>query len=196
MKVSLLGVKGSWRSVADAARTTIGKEAGEGEPSSRWKRRMLLAEHSPIRKLVINWRWDNLMWWVQTHFTRHKFGVEWFVQTSRSDRTGIDRTDLTHASLVDVEGEANAQAIINISRKRLCRLASKETRNAWETFLESFKDSEPELYSVCVPECVYRNGFCPEYGSCGWNHSEEFEKHLVEYLTGIENQVSKYSVNK
>ena len=45
-----LKILGTWRDVANAARTTIGQEAGEGEPSSKWKRRMLLAEHSPIRK--------------------------------------------------------------------------------------------------------------------------------------------------
>ena len=28
MKVKLLGIKGSWREVADAARTTVGKKQG------------------------------------------------------------------------------------------------------------------------------------------------------------------------
>lgn len=49
MNVKFLGKRGSWRDVADSARTTINKEAGEKEPSSNWKRRMLLCEHSPIR---------------------------------------------------------------------------------------------------------------------------------------------------
>ena len=187
MKVNLLSIKGSWRQVADAARTTVNKEPGQGDPSSEWKRKILLAEHSPIRKIIISWKWTELPWWVQTHFTRHKVGVEWFVRTSRSDRTGVDRSTLSQDALIEVEGEANPQAIINISRKRLCRLASPETREAWQAFLETIREIEPELYSVCVPECVYR-GFCPEINSCGrteWGY-EEFEKELVRYRTGEE----------
>ena len=74
MKVIGMKVKGSWRDVADAARTTIRKEAGNGEPSAKWKRQMLLAQHSPIRKLVFNWKWIDIPYWVSVHFVRHKFG--------------------------------------------------------------------------------------------------------------------------
>ena len=54
-RIAFLKTKGTWREVADAARTTIRQSEGEGEPSSRWKKRILLAEHSPIRKLCFNW---------------------------------------------------------------------------------------------------------------------------------------------
>lgn len=188
MKAILLGVKGTWREVADAARTTVGMDAGTGEPPTSWKRRMLLAEHSPIRKLIISWKWTNLLWWVQTHFTRHKFGVEWFVKTSRSDRTGIDRSTIGQDAPVTVEGYANAQAIINISRKRLCNQASKETREAWQAFLETIKDAEPELYSVCVPDCIYR-GWCYEYKSCDYHLTESYRQKLDEYREGVNEAV-------
>ena len=184
MKVKLLGIKGTWREVADAARTTIGLEAGTGEPSSSWKRRILLAEHSPIRKIHISWKWYELLWWVQTHFTRHKFGVEWFVSTSRTDRTGVDRSTIGQDAPVNVEGYANAQAIINISRKRLCNQASKETREAWKSFLETFKEFEPELYGACVPDCIYR-GHCYEYKSCGYHHTEAYKRELALYRQEI-----------
>ena len=67
MRVKLLDIKGTWRSIADSARTTIGMDAGKKEPSSNWKRRMLLAEHSPIRKLIISWKWYDLLSWVSVH---------------------------------------------------------------------------------------------------------------------------------
>lgn len=184
MKVKLLGIKGTWREVADAARTTIGKEAGEGEPASLWKKRMLLAEHSPIRLLHIKWKWTGLLWWVQTHFTRHHVGVEWFVSTSRSDRTGVDRGTLDQNAPVNVEGEANPQAIIYISRKRLCQKASDETRKAWQDFLLTFRDTQPELYSACVPDCIYR-GYCYEYKSCGYFRTNDYAEWLAEYRKGI-----------
>ena len=184
MKVKLLGIKGTWREIANSARTTIGLEEGHGEPSSNWKRRMLLAEHSPIRKMHIDWKWTNLLWWVQTHFTRHKFGVEWWVSTSRSDRTGVDRETLTQNAPVDVEGEATTQAIINISRKRLCTQASKETREAWLVFLDTFKDVEPELYKCCVSDCIYR-GHCYEFKSCNFHKTAKFIEELKNYREGI-----------
>ena len=100
MRVKLLGIDGTWRAVANAANTTIHREDGTREPTSRWKRRMLMCEHSPIRKLKISWRWYDLKYWVSTHLVRHKFGIEHFVG-HRTDRTGIDRNDLPQGNLVE-----------------------------------------------------------------------------------------------
>ncbi|MGN0832773.1 MAG: hypothetical protein ACI4RD_03885 [Kiritimatiellia bacterium] len=61
--IKFLKVKGTWREVADAARTTIRQEEGTKEPRSSWKKRILLAEHSPIRKLCFNWKWLDLPYW-------------------------------------------------------------------------------------------------------------------------------------
>ena len=91
--IKFLKVKGTWREVADAARTTIRQDEGTKEPSSRWKKRILLAEHSPIRKLTFNWKWLDLPYWVSVHFVRHKFGIEHFVSTQRTDRTGVVRDE-------------------------------------------------------------------------------------------------------
>lgn len=190
MYVKFLGVKGTWREIANSANTTINKEEGEREPSSRWKLRILRSEHSPIRQLIIKWKWYDLKRWVSDHFVRHKFGIEHWVKTDRSDRTGINRDELSQSSYTIHESEANAQAIINISRKRLCNCASQETREAWRIFLETLKDIEPELYRSCVRECVYRNGFCPEFNTCKYNKTEEFEKELTTYIEGFEKQIN------
>lgn len=184
MKVKFLGIRGSWRDVADSARTTINKEAGEKEPSSSWKRRMLLCEHSPIRQLFIKCKWYELKSWVSVHFVRHKFGIEHWVRTQREDRTGVNRDELPQGSLVEHEFTATAQAMINISRKRLCSQASKETREAWQEVLNSIKDTEPELYRVCVPDCIYR-GWCYEYKSCGYHKTEKYKEQLSRYREGI-----------
>ncbi len=184
MKVKYLGTRGTWREVADAANTTIHKEAGENEPSSLWKRRMLLCEHSPIRQLMIKCKWYGLKSWVSVHFVRHKIGIEHWVRTQREDRTGINRNELPQGTDVEHEFIANAQAMINISRKRLCSMASIETRNAWKAVLESIKEEQPEIYAVCVPECIYR-GYCYEYKSCGYHKTKEFNKRLTEYRKNI-----------
>ena len=179
-RIRFLKVVGTWRDVADAARTTIRREEGTGEPSARWKKRILLAEHSPIRKLCFNWKWEDLPSWVSVHFVRHKFGIEHFVSTQRSDRTGQDRAAARQDAPVMHECFANAQALISISRRRLCGQASPETRAAWRLVVDEVAKHEPEIASCCVPECVYR-GFCPEFKPCGFCDTPAFKAAVAKY---------------
>jgi hypothetical protein len=180
MEVKLLSIKGTWREVADSCNTTIGKDPGEKDPSSSWKRRLLLSEHSPIRQIIVKFKWTDLPYWVSVHIVRHWLGIIHWVTTQRSDRTGISRNELPQGALVAHEVEVNAQALINISRKRLCYQASPETRRAWELAIASFQRTEPELYSACVRDCVYR-GWCFEYKSCGYHRSENYLDELAMY---------------
>ena len=180
IKISFFKTDFSWREIADAARTTIRMKEGEKEPTSAWKRRMLQAEHSPIRLMQFKWKWVNLKYWVSVHFVRHKIGIEHFVSTQRTDRTGVDREEAYQGAPVHHQCCANAQSIIFISRKRLCTQASTETRAAWKLVLDKIEKCEPELRSLCVPECVYR-GFCPEFKPCGYCDSEAFQEALRKY---------------
>ena len=180
LKLNYFKSRFKWRDVADAARTTIRMAEGEKEPSSAWKHRILLSEHSPIRQMTFKWKWTNLKYWVSVHFVRHKIGIEHFVSTQRTDRTGVNREEIPQSALVMHECFANAQALIFISRKRLCRQASPETTVAWQMVLDEIKNCEPELYQVCVPECVYR-GFCPEFKSCGYANTTAFKVALTAY---------------
>lgn len=169
-----------WSKVKRAARTTISKD-GEGTyPSDSWKKTILLAEHSPIRKIRFSWKWKNLKSWVSVHFVRHKYGIEHWVTTQRSDRTGVNRDESPQSTPVSHECEANAQALIFISRRRLCGQASKETRQAWIEVKNEVEKVDPVLASVMVPECIYR-GFCPEFKSCGYVDTEEYAQRLRAY---------------
>ena len=175
-----LNVIGTWRSVADAARTTIRMPEGTKDPSSKWKKTILLSEHSPIRKLMFSWKWSNLPYWVSVHFVRHKFGIEHFVSTQRTDRTGEDRTGARQDAPVEHECFANAQTVMFMSRRRLCSQASAETREAWKLVVNEIAKTEPEVASACVPECVYR-GFCPEFKCCGFVNTPAFEEAVKKY---------------
>ena len=177
-------IKGTWREVANAANTTINKEEGIKEPSSNWKRRMLLCEHSPIRHLMVSYKWKNLLYWVSVHLTRHKYGIEHWVRTQRTDRTNIDRNVLPQGSFVEHEILANAQALINISRKRLCNCASLETQQVWKELRTKIMEKEPELALSMVPDCIYR-GYCYEFKSCGFHKTEIFRQKLKAYREGI-----------
>ena len=169
-----------WEKVKRAARTTIRKEGSGKYPSDSWKKTILLAEHSPIRKIKASWKWHNIMSWISVHFVRHKFGIEHYVSTQRTDRTGVNRNDLPQSALVDHECDANAQSLIFISRRRLCKQASRETRDAWKEVVEEVRKNDPVLASVMVPECLYR-GFCPEFESCGYVDTPEYQRRLEEY---------------
>lgn len=169
-----------WPKVKRSARTTISKE-GEGlYPTDSWKKSILLAEHSPIRKIKFSWKWTDLKSWVSVHFVRHWLGILHFVTTQRTDRTGINRDESPQNTPVEHECEANAQALINISRKRLCNQASAETRNAWIEVKGEVAKVDTILASVMVRECIYR-GFCPEMYPCGYTETEDYKKQLTEY---------------
>lgn len=186
MKLSNFKLADAWQDVKDSAMNTIGKETGK-YPSSVWKKQILLAEHSPIRRIKIVWTWEQIKSWVATHFVRHKIGIEHWVSTQRSDRTNVSRDELPQSSLVNHTCEANAQALINISRKRLCSCASTETREAWQLVKDEVSKTEPELASCMVKECVYR-GFCPEMKSCGYAQTAQFTEDLIKYRrTDIDN---------
>ena len=195
MNITLRNYKDNWQDVKNATMNTIGKDKG-AYPSSDWKRRLLLSEHSPIRKLHIGWKWSDLKYWVSVHLVRHKYGIEHFVSTQRTDRTGISRDEMPQNSLVNHECEANAQALINISRKRLCHCASPETRQAWQKVKSEIALVEPELASSMVKECVYRNGLCPEMFTCGYNKTKLFEEELKEYTNIVRGQINdKTNIN-
>lgn len=181
MKIELRNYIDYWADIKNATMNTIGKNTGK-YPTSEWKRQLLLSEHSPIRKLKISWRWLDLKYWVSVHLVRHWLGIVHFVSTQRTDRTGLSRDELPQNSLVNHECEANAQSLINISRRRLCHCASLETRQAWQLVKDKVAEIEPELAKCMVKECVYRNGLCPEMFPCGYNKTLIFEKELKEYL--------------
>ena len=165
MKTELLKIKGDWEEVVNDCRSTVGKDELGHEPSLKFKRAILISEHSPIRDLIFKWRWRNMPHWVGVHWVRHKW--ECFVRTQRSDRTGIPREKLPQDEPQDFTGEANTQHLIDTMRKRLCRQASPETREHAEDLKLTIHTKEPEVSDVLVPNCIYRCG-CPEMSRCGF----------------------------
>lgn len=165
MQTKILKIKGDWQEVVDGCRATVGKPPLGKEPSWDFKRTILISEHSPIRCISVKWFWKGIASWVATHFSRHKW--ECFIKTQRTDRTGVDRNKLPQDAPVDFTGEANVQQLIDTARKRLCMLASPETRQYTENLKTTIHEVEPEIADVLVPNCVYRCG-CPEPGGCRW----------------------------
>lgn len=197
--------KADWIRVVNAARRTRGMKPIDHEPSDKFKKKILLAEHTPIRLLEYDFTIEQIRQWVTVHLVRHHIGCEKFVSTQREDINAMiekmvakvievltsvglnnpewkDRDYLFQGQENVMDMSCNAQAFINISRKRLCKgCPSPETRMAWEIVIEMLSTVDPILASKCVPECLYR-GFCPEFDRCcGFVNTPAFEKRLKEY---------------
>lgn len=170
-----------WVNVKNKCRTTVNKQHTENKVSEDFKNKLLISEHSPIRLIKVDWMWEDIKSWIATHWSRHKW--ECFISTQRDDRTGINRDDEPQGKVVNFEGEANAQNLIDTWRKRLCFQSHPQTRALAEDFKRELFKFEPRLSDVLVPNCVYRGG-CPEMQQCGY--WENFRHLFKEDLWDIE----------
>ena len=60
MNTHITNIKGDWQEVVDTCRATSGKGPLGHEPSEDFKRRILIAEHSPIRRISVSWVWQGM----------------------------------------------------------------------------------------------------------------------------------------
>ena len=122
------------------------------------------SKHSPIRLAQFVIDMDGVPLYASTHFVRHKIGVEHFVRSQRKDRGGtVDDGRMSHQ---DHCMYVNAEALMNMSYKRLCNGASKETNLIMLAIYKAVRELDPALALQMVPSCVYMNGRCPEVFSC------------------------------
>ena len=201
MKVNVIQ-ETPWSRALNAARRTIGKPPLNKEPSDNWRKMVIMAEHSPIKLVEYLISFKDLRQWVGVHLLRHEHMLP-FIHSQRVDRReDIDSLTEKVMSIIEedvksdesfnkrdylFQGEpndqdfvVNAQTLINISRKRLCHCASKETREAWIAVKEAIKEFDPIMASFMVPNCIYR-GRCPEMNTCGYYKTDKFKKELVLY---------------
>lgn len=81
----------------------------------------------------------------------------------------------------DIASIINAEAIINMSKKRLCQKASKETREIWQAVVSEIAKVDPDLAKHCVKPCVASCGLCREPKGCGFNKTDVCGKLINEY---------------
>ena len=176
MKTEIMKIKGDWQEVVDDCRATVKKLPLGKEPSTAFKKSILISEHSPIRDISVKFSWKNIKYWVAMHWKTHHW--ESRVDSQRNDRQSrYDREKAPQDAPIDFYGDPNIQHTIDTWRKRLCRMASPETREYAEDFKIAIREIEPELSDVLVSNCIYRNG-CPEFAMCQ-------EKIFAEFLNWV-----------
>lgn len=165
-KARITNFEVNWLKIKSACMTTISKQAGK-EPNQEWKRKLLICQHSPIRRSIISWKWEEIPYAISTHFARHHEGCEKFVGTSRADRTAVkDRSERSQMDCVPMEMDANIQAILNISEKRLCKSADPLTTEYWEEVLNAIKEYDEDIYWASVPSGIAHGGCTEPFGDC------------------------------
>lgn len=175
----------SWERAKECALQTIGKKM-VNLPDDDWKRKMLMAQHSPIRMVEYDIKISGIPQWVSVHLARHYMGCEKFVRTQREDRNKSvnDRDSLPQGEPNEMIFVCNAEALINISRRRLCCCASPETRQIWEKVREAIREIDPIMAEFMVRNCVYRS-FCPEIKGCGYDATTNFLAEWCNYTQQI-----------
>ena len=192
MKTTIKNFNVNWLDIKNACRQTVSMGDSKLEPTSEWKRKLLICRHSPLRIGSVLWKSEDVPFYVMGHIVRHNVGCTPFVSTSREDRTGIPRNERKQTDFVDMQMTANIEALINISERRLCTCADPTTRKYWEAVLEAVKEYDEDIFWACTPQCI-RCGGCPEtFSNC--RYYENFAKTLTpEQQTDIMARYDAYN---
>ena len=145
---------------------TVGKETDK-VPTPEWKHRILEARHSPIRDLMFRFVLRDIPYFVSVHMVRHHIGVNWYVQSQRNDRQNkYDRNAARQDAPVTVRMSINAEELMVIANKRLCNLASPETRALVRMICDEVLKVCPEFEGLLGPFCKFHGGVCHEMYPC------------------------------
>jgi thymidylate synthase ThyX len=166
MKVELIKYPSleDWIMCKQCALVTVGKKTVR-EPDIEWKRKILEARHSPIRVLNFMFKLE-VPYWVSVHLCRHIHSQP-FVRSQRNDRqSDYDRNKAPQNEPVTMLWYMNAEELMTIANKRLCKQASEETRQVVKMMCEEVLKVCPEFEGLLVPMCAYHNGKCHEIFPC------------------------------
>lgn len=169
VKINEIPSDADWLEVKKRALVTVGKRTVT-PPTEEWKRKILEARHSPIRRLQFSF-YIECPYWVSVHLCRH-IHAQPYVKSQRNDRQNeYDRNSAPQNALVCMIWDMNAEELMTIANKRLCRLASAETREVVRQMRDLVIAEMPEFKSVLVPNCEY--GKCHEMYPCGKANNEK-----------------------
>lgn len=155
-----------WLLVKKCTLVTVGKETNM-PATEKFKRDMLRARHSPIRELKFVFYLTDIPYWVSVHLCRH-IHAQPYVKTQRNDRqSDYDRNSAPQNAPVKMMWSMNAEELITIANKRLCNLASKETRELVRMICRAVTEVCPEFKEELVPMCARNGGICYEMFPCG-----------------------------
>lgn len=154
-----------WMECKRRALVTVGKSP-VNPPDLSWRSRMLLARHSPIRYLRFSF-WLEIPYYVSVHLCRHVHAQP-YVRSQRNDRqSNYDRNSARQDAPVQMIWDLNAEELITVMEKRLCKLADPQTRAVAQAMRDLVVKACPELDGLLEPACEGRLGVCFDMYPCG-----------------------------
>jgi thymidylate synthase ThyX len=155
-----------WLAVKQRALVTAGLKV-KNPPDMAWKKSILEARHSPIRRLHFAFLIEDLPSWVSVHLCRH-IHAQPYVKSQRNDRQkDYDRNKAPQDAPVSMIWDINAEELMVIANKRLCAQASAETQAVVWQMCQQVSVVCPEFKDFLVPMCEYHGGVCHEMYPCG-----------------------------
>lgn len=146
--------------------------------------RLYQCMHSPMRTQIFYVSLYDIPSYVAMHLVRHVTIVP-FVKSNRSDRrkksderlsleikTVDDLIDTARNIPVRMDFICNAEAMLNMSYKRLCYKSSRDTRWVMNAIRTEVQRVDYDLAYRMVPQCIKKRN-CEELKTCGY-----FEKFL------------------
>ena len=182
-KISMIEYPGpeDWAAVYRRALITEGKTPKDPNkcPTWVWIRRILDARHSPIRRAMYAFEFEDIPSNTSVHFCRHVHAQP-YVSSLRTDRIRPEyleqlRADLgefvdsDHAPRMTPVGmilDVNAEELQEMANKRLCMKAAEVTRQMMQGMKELAVLATPVIARCLVPRCVYCGGVCHEMHGC------------------------------
>lgn len=154
-----------WALAKECTLVTVGKNMVT-PPSLQWKKDILEARHSPIRELKFMFKFINIPYYVSVHLCRHVHAQP-YVKSQRNDRqSDYDRTKAPQDAPVNMIWSMNAEELLTIFNKRLCKQTAEETRAVVKQMAELVKECCPEFADEIVPMCGRNGGVCHEMFPC------------------------------
>lgn len=158
-----------------AMRVTRGKDMYTKKmPSLEMWYKMILSEHSSSRVVKYRIYVEDIPFYNHVHLVRHHVGFEPHVYSQRDDNS-IDETtprdELPQGTLINMFFDANVQALINISRKRLCHKSHRTTQNLIKklkvALIYQGDAYDKVLGELLMKPCSWWAGVCAEPEPCG-----------------------------
>lgn len=153
-----------WIGVKERALVTMGLKM-KTPPDDKWKKAILKARHSPIRYLMFSFYLEGVPSWVSVHLARHVHAQP-YIKSQRNDRQlDYDRNKAPQDTPVNMIWDVNAEELMTVANKRLCKKAAAETRETVEQICNEVIKTNPEFFEYLVPMCIY-TGECKEMYPC------------------------------
>ena len=153
-----------WIACKERALVTVGLKV-KTAPTEEWKKAILKARHSPIRRLRFSFYLEDVPYYVSVHLCRHIHSQP-YVRSQRNDRQdNYDREKAPQDAPVNMIWDMNAEELMVIANKRLCKQASEKTRQIVGMMCDEALKTNPEFTEFLVPMCRYV-GECKEMYPC------------------------------